>query len=916
MLYINPSHSDIVPVDFTESHSRRITKAEKKRYKKQRTVTQAVLQMFNRMADGKPLIIKGVRHEGTVQVMVDNMVSAGLVPEDAGAYYDNSMSGRHNVHVKREIGINVFSEQSVHAKHKIEQALGTAGTKAVHVMGAGLRADENDATVFRDAGLIIAPPGGVNAARQLLNYVAQRQHDEIRPPIIIENSHQFWNPLLKTLGLYNDRDISVLKSKNLEKDFGVYITKNRQETLTIARREMADRRIIPADYPKVSPLFPKDAVFFLATGTAKKCRELQAASKAQGYDIQVRPIDQLVDFFLSPDEDKNSYQGNAHIKVQAALAAWKKMPPAAQQNALKKMGLKPEQCFFIAEDSGIDFKEPNLQLEPEFSGIRHLIPVSAKFPGVETGPSIWGGGGVPDFMVRARQAIERKASVRGEKPNLAVGNTSVLAVVPLQADASGKHPVTMTFAVRDMVLSPVVDVSASSRLKGYDLSDFLYPIGSTKPERESRSWAKESGQRAGALRALAILGGAEQVGSALAIKPVEDYRAAIYVPADDKKSVQKEFRSDARKLTASVQSYPKLATLSDVQQKMFAPHDGIVLSFDNPKDPGDYATRFITYGYVFFSAMVAQQTRDKYILGKMLAVLDTTRQKDDDKIINRLAAMTYDLHRLGAIPQDPTTLWTTFGNVTGLAQSMNDAKKEMFRYPAFSYADGPMVMEEKGRPSTKDYHAAILLTASLKSSAVLEPTQQMTEALCAANIGVVSGAGLNNGGMGVVTHTVQDLAHRGKDVHHTGITTPHIRDFEASGNIEKMVSHYVLTKNIYGRMDGLSRADTALVLPGGAGTLQEMFADLLLMQLAKDSKNQHLGDHRNNQIIVLNTPIIDGGARRGFYDGVLQHMPEKILTDYPVHVAHHVHQAMGLVGTHRDAMRAAGRTTSFHLSGL
>jgi predicted Rossmann-fold nucleotide-binding protein len=467
-----------------------------------------------------------------------------------------------------------------------------------------------------------------------------------------------------------------------------------------------------------------------------------------------------------------------------------------------------------------------------------------------------------------------------------------------------------------MTLAPVADVIAPSVLKGYDLSDFLYPIGSTKPERESRSWAKESGQRAGALRAMAILGGAEHVGSTLAIKPVEDYRAAIYVSADDKKPVQKEFRSDARKLTAAVQPYPKIETLSDVQQKMFAPHDGIVLSFDNPNDPSDYAARFITYGYVFFSAMVAQQTRDKYILGKMVAVLDSTRQKDDDKIINRLAAMTYDLHRLGAIPQDPTTLWKTFGNVVELAQSTNDAKKEMFRYPAFSYADGPMVMEEKGKPSIKDYHAAILLTASLKSSAVLEPTQQMTEALCAANIGVVSGAGLNNGGMGVVTHTVQDLANRGKDVHHTGITTPHIRDFEASGNIEKMVSHYVLTKNIYGRMDGLSRADTGLVLPGGAGTLQEMFADLLLMQLAKDAKGQHSDSHRNNQIIVMNTPIIDGGSRRGFYDGVLQQMPERILTDYPVHVANNVNQAMGLIGTHRDAMRAAGRTTSFNLNGL
>lgn len=552
-----------------------------------------------------------------------------------------------------------------------------------------------------------------------------------------------------------------------------------------------------------------------------------------------------------------------------------------------------------------------MQQEPEFAPIRHLLPEGANFPGVETGPTIWGGGGVPEFVAKARQAILRRAQLREEKPNLGVDSVSLMAMVPLKPDADGKHPVTMTFAHRAMTISPEADSYDAKEQRNYDLCDFLYPMHSSVTERQSSTWVKLAGPRAGAMRALAVIGQAQKTELSPETSPVLDFQAGLYVPEQQQPKIQQHFRAYQRQLTAWVQPYPQFEALGDVQQKLFAPHDAVALAFDNPKDPGDYARRFITYGYVFFSAMVAQQTRDKYMLGKMFAVLDDKKQSGDDKILDRLVAMTYDLHRQGAIPQEPRTLFQRFDNVVDLGRAMNTAKKEMFRYAPFSYSNGPDIIQQSGIASTKDYHAALLLTASLKGTAIIDVAQRMTEALAAQDIGIVTGAGLNNGGMGAVTHTVHDLAARGVNVHHTGITTPHIRDFEGSGNIEKMVQRFVLTKDIYGRMDWLNRADSSVELPGGAGTLQEKFAKLLKIMVARESGAPELEPFRHSQIVVMNTPVPENGHVRGFFDVTMKQFPKQVLTDYPIHVVSSVNGAMDAILAHRTSQQAAGRPTSF-----
>lgn len=897
---------------------------QKKRNKKIRHGTRMAAKIFDHLVQGEPLISSGTKLEARVKIAIDNMAARGLVSEDSSAYYDDSLSGRGKGLVNRDISHNPLPEHLVHARNKIEAMLGTVGSRAVHLMGAGHESPENDSTIFQKAGLVIAIPGGLRTARQMMHYAAQRYQNPNLPPIIIENTRKFWDPLLKIAGVMDEDGHALTAGKAAAEELGIYVTRGRVETLSLARRLIAQRGIEPNDFerketvlPPATTTEPRRIWVFLATRTAKKTAELQAAARAQGFNIEVRPIDQLVDNYVSPEEDRNSYQAHGALKALVALNAWKKMPATAQTQAKQRLGIKENDvCVIFGEDSGIWFKEPNLQQEPEFAGIRHLIPEGANFPGVETGPAIWGGGGVPDFINRARQAIVRRATLRDEPPNFEVGNVSLLAMVPLAPNAKGEHPVTMTFAQRDMRIAAEPEPAPVGNIKDYDLCDFLYPRYGNTPERQIKGWVKQSGPRAGAFRALAVALQAAPAQPVPEAKIGADYRAGIFVPEGQEPLVKREFRSERRKLTATVNTYPAMGKLSDVQGRFFAPHDAVALAFDNPKAPDEYARKFITYAYVFFSGVVAQQTGDKFMLGKMLAVLDDKRQAGEDKILDRLERMTYDLHRLGAIPQEPHTLFKRFGSVLDLAYAMNAAKKEVFRYPPFSYADGPNVMAQSGVPSTKDYHTAMLLTASLKGTDMLAQVGPIARALAEEGSGIVTGAGLNNGGMGLVTQTLYDMAMRGKDVHHTGITTPHIREHEASGNVEKRVQHFVLTKNIHVRKEGLSRSDSNLLLPGGAGTLEEGFADLYMMMLARARQDPALERYRHNQLVVVNTPIAQDGRKRGFYDVVLANIPERVLQDYPVHVTGTVNGAVDTVLAHRSAMRAAGRRTGFTTDNL
>lgn len=876
----------------------------RRRKKKEATLLRDTLadiqeaeELFKQLRHGKLLELNASPVHGQVRLMIDNMIAANVLPEDAGAYYNATLSPLDGNRPVRVIGHDPLPEKLLQSKHDLEEKLGMSGSRAIHVLGAAYDLDHPHE---KKSGLKIAVPGRIDSVRQMLKYIRRSLEGKKQNPLIIENADGFWNPLLKLSGLMASNSNWVIPDLKQSK-LGIHIGNSRERTIELARQFIDQREIKREDYP-YRPFLPEGAVIFVASGTAKKVKDLQSA--ANGFDVTILPIDLLVDFYCSPNETSKTFQGNAEEKAQATVVAWKSMPVFVQKQALKRLGLKPEQCFFLVEDSGIYFEEPDLQDMPQFAHIAHLFPPGSSFPGPETGPAVWGARGVADFVHRSAEAIRQRAEIRGEEPNFNAKNISITVLNPLIADGHGSHPIMMSCGFRDMVLNPD-PVHLASHPQNVDLLDYLCPAGTDVPERFVENWADRDGPRAGALHTL-LRGGSARLGPATAIIPQpEAYEAALYVPADQVATIREKFSNAGRENVVRVLPYPPIKKLEDVQQ-LFVKPDAIILG--NPPQEGDYAYRFALYGYIFFSRIVADQTRDKFTLGKLAAVMLDDPSPEDRKILQSLLNITDDLHRLGAIPQEPHTLFKQIKDTAQLARDIELAKAETFRYPPFSYAYGPPVLEEKGVPSPKDYHAALLLSASVKEAIFTETIVALLEGLHQRDIGILSGAGLDNGGMGVVTAKAHQLG-----MYHFGVTAPHIKAHEASDSVENWLRFYRLTPNIYSRMDALSNADISLGLRGGAGTLQEVFAKLLLQEIARMTGDQDMKRHLNDKILLLNERIMIGGNVRGFYDEVLKSTPDELLSRNNAAVPSDVSGALSLIDNHRSAMHAAGRTTSFRL---
>ena len=58
-------------------------------------------------------------------------------------------------------------------------------------------------------------------------------------------------------------------------------------------------------------------------------------------NVKVRPIFELLDTYVSPDEDRRTYEGNAAKKVEAAFESWDKMSEQERVDRLKHLGIVP-----------------------------------------------------------------------------------------------------------------------------------------------------------------------------------------------------------------------------------------------------------------------------------------------------------------------------------------------------------------------------------------------------------------------------------------------------------------------------------------------------------------------------------------------------------------------------------------------
>ncbi|HCR28832.1 MAG TPA: hypothetical protein DIV79_02290 [Opitutae bacterium] len=247
------------------------------------------------------------------------------------------------------------------------------------------------------------------------------------------------------------------------------------------------------------------------------------------------------------------------------------------------------------------------------------------------------------------------------------------------------------------------------------------------------------------------------------------------------------------------------------------------------------------------SIFVGYQTLDPHLFGKATAILGA------DDTWDPLLDLLDGLQEVGAIRQN-------YRQFLMIAHSPDEvlACIDKVRVEGLPDIGREKLMANQSdsfsNPRPEDYQAnvCVFCSASMEDPSYMIEGYDLGRMLAENKLGCVSGAGTT----GVMGEVVRGAAEAGGWV--AGSNVPHIIELEG---LPDGLSSFWLTPDIYARMEAMiENSDKFVVFPGGAGTVQEMLALLIL----KAAENPLMV---GKSIIIYNRPI--AGSTLGYWDRLL-----------------------------------------------
>ena len=595
------------------------------------------------MAGDRPILGGGNMGDKWFGGQLDVLADKGFLPEEAGIYTRTKEK-------ERVLGYNSVSAKHIFDGVEIKKSLEKQNIKYTRIAGEKLNLLKKNNRINMErqvdsANATIAIPGDLYAMQEMLYLFEQKLAGKmLKHPLIIENpvndyNQGFWDELLRGLKVYNRNDSSdtpfsqrrkYVNFEALANDYGIYISENRADTLKIAKSIVSQTK--PHEEITAKPFIPDGAILFVATGTMKKYHEIEGICKANGINVKVRSIFELLDTYVSPDEDRRTYEGNAAKKVEAAFNSWHEMPEEERVARLKHLGITKKQAFIVAEDSGFHFAEPNLSSEDEFRKIAHAVDLRAPFPGVETGPATIGSDGIKGFMNKIQQIFDRREA-EGKAVNYGLVSKSIIALAPLQQEKRSIDMQIVNAEIngmvnRDAVTGKIIPFESGSG--AVEIANYLVPdhVVKGKINRQTEAELGKKFFHNHSPRAMAMRGIASEVGMPMRQQGIaanndysEEFNAGIlvdkgsYLSKEQAKKMKKKATDNGFQITTSEASTVRP---DDIQSKFLANTDGIVVALD----PTKAKENFWENTYLFTSLIVAEQTHDKYKFRKPLYLLN------------------------------------------------------------------------------------------------------------------------------------------------------------------------------------------------------------------------------------------------------------------------------------------------------
>jgi len=238
------------------------------------------------------------------------------------------------------------------------------------------------------------------------------------------------------------------------------------------------------------------------------------------------------------------------------------------------------------------------------------------------------------------------------------------------------------------------------------------------------------------------------------------------------------------------------------------------------------------------SVFVGYQTLDPNLANKPTVLLNS------DQSWNRLLNLLTHLNRHGTVRQHHPDYLLVVDEAAEVIDLLEMAKKN--GVPVEKHAPSgtkPRPSFETPLPPDHLANVCVFCSATTTNPAFLQDGHSLGRKLAEHHLGCISGAGKS----GIMGEVVRGAYEAGGWT--GGSNVPHIIELEG---LPEGLSSFWLRPDIYTRMEVMiEKSDAFIILPGGAGTVQEMLALMIFQDQGKDLM-------AGKPVIVYNPQVEDG----------------------------------------------------------
>lgn len=782
-----------------------------------------------------------------------------------------------------------------------------------------------------DADSFILTRGGIMELYQFLLFVrAQREQvlDFYKKILVVQNAHGFWNPALKALG-------------GVQRLGNNFVTDTRHDTAEVVEKLLGGRKGLRPRRGDDREVLPPGSTVFFITGNRKKVNDYKKVFNRRGTDAQCVWFHQKFDKPEGADEFSYSYVGNLVEKLDKLYMHIRDhYGTEGFRAALVEKGYDIEKSVFWLDDSGLELDE-NLTNGPEFGNCTYRMnPYKQHGPGAEMKNAInamqnqpFEGergtrGLIKRFQAAASRLLQHRIEAGVANPEVSHDALDRCSVVILSvkdmvdAIAGGasfqeildKVPMHFFQAATEhrLIFEPRPDA------KAVDTKNFLVPAKDPdgRTQAENPHYVAQHGIAAQIVKAAArVLGFEKHEKGSNSLSPIfaraagEEWRLGTQhsIHAGTKggglgKNIAKTLTGLYRLMPGNGGRFdlgkPRDHTLKlEDDTKLVMRNalnnfydftlrvNGFLLTPDTRKLSGD--EHFWHRAFTFFSLIVGRQINDKAVTAKPLVVMDCPTWRPFIGLLETYSG--------GLIPEMPHEILDDIVKEgDDLVKSLNRAFAEYRPDEVPSY-----IFREDGQKCPKDlFNVTIYCSASTTDYPMKLWARDFAFDCGALGFGVKNGGGTGPDGLMIETSEGVKIVKEQFDRFLKGQGLPgaartHISSIQCVDTAQeeglcKFNDYWAVYPTIYQRMHELQNAEAEVVLPGGAGTMQEIAASVLMRKAG-------IYGIENRPLVIIN--------HAGIFDPFLAMIPQADLKRYNISIVQSADQAMDIL---LEARRARG----------